>query len=138
MKQLPWIATNAHQRMNGNAWTVDWLKVPWCRQIVVMFMTHVFASHQSAVSEVLISCLSVLCRQVKYMHEWSFWNIILDYFFEAEIFSNFNHTIFNFKKHQDYISLYRSLRNLQLQKIYSLKYRFFCMIIFVLENDHVW
>lgn len=54
IKQWPWIATSAQQRKSGNAWTVIWLQIFWCRQIVVMFMTRVTASNRLAVMEVFI------------------------------------------------------------------------------------
>jgi len=105
MKQLPWIATNAHQRMNGNAWTMDWLKVPWCRQIVVMFTMRVIASNQSAVSEVFISCFIIYCRQV-YMNDPSsqVMSLFFNYFSkQSEIFPNFNHLlIFNSNLYEIY------------------------------------
>jgi len=68
IKRWLWIVINAHRRMNGNAWIANWLKVSWCRQIVVMCTRRVIASNQSAVMEVFITrlhfyrrvCMSVL------------------------------------------------------------------------------
>jgi len=62
IKRWPWIVINAHRRMNGNAWIANWLKVSWCRQIVVMCTMRVIASNQSAVMEVFITRLDFYCR----------------------------------------------------------------------------